>query len=165
MNLGANLEPIALPWASKKPPGVKIAPAAMRTPVTFFTFGSRAAPTVGVSPLSCSTTSFALTTTLVPFSESLKISSKAAKVVSVRMYVPATKATPITTARVVAIARALRAQRLLRARLVNLLHQLDYLVRRAGGGVVDETTVAKSDQAVRVCRCGWVVGDHDHRLA
>ena len=39
MNLGANLVPIALFCASKKPPGVKIAPAASFTPRTFCTCG------------------------------------------------------------------------------------------------------------------------------
>ena len=47
--------------------------------------GSSAAPIVGVSPDSCWTASSAVTTTLVPASPSSKISSKAAKVVSVRM--------------------------------------------------------------------------------
>ena len=82
--MGANLLPIFSPSESKKPPGVKIAPAASRTPATRFTFGSSEAETVGTSPFSCSTGFSALTTTLVPFSESLKISSKAAKIVSVR---------------------------------------------------------------------------------
>ena len=85
MNLGANLEPIASPVrASKKPPGVKIAPAARRTPGVLSTFGSSEALIVGTSPFSCSTGFLAVTTTLVPFSDSLKMSSKAAKIVSVR---------------------------------------------------------------------------------
>jgi hypothetical protein len=84
MNFGANLLPIFSPPESKKPPGVKIAPAARRTPAVLFTFGSREAEIVGTSPFSCSTGFLAVTTTLVPFSESLKISSKAAKIVSVR---------------------------------------------------------------------------------
>ena len=84
MNLGANFVPIASPFASKKPPGVKIAPAASLTPAVFFTRGSSEAPIVGISPLCCSTGFLAVTTTLVPFSDSLKISSKAAKIVSVR---------------------------------------------------------------------------------
>ncbi len=113
MNLGANLLPIFYPSESKKPPGVKIAPAANLTPATRCTFGSSEALTVGISPFSCSTGFFAVITTLVPFSESLKISSKAAKIVSVRTKEPATKATPITTAKVVDRARTLRTQRLL----------------------------------------------------
>ena len=39
---------------------------------------------LGISSFSCSTGFLAVTTTLVPFSESLKMSSKAAKIVSVR---------------------------------------------------------------------------------
>jgi len=84
MNLGANLVPITSPSESKKPPGVKIAPAARRTPGVPRTLASSAAGTVGTSPLSCSTGFLAVITTLVPFSDSLKISSKAAKIVSVR---------------------------------------------------------------------------------
>ena len=64
---------------------MKIAPAASFTPAVRFTFGSSEAAIVGTSPLSCSTGFLAVTTTLVPFSDSLKISSKAAKIVSVRM--------------------------------------------------------------------------------
>ena len=64
---------------------MKIAPAASFTPGVFWTRGSSEAPIVGTSPLSCSTGFLALMTTLVPFSDSLKISSKAAKIVSVRM--------------------------------------------------------------------------------
>src|SRR4051794_24088326 len=165
MNFGANLLPILLPSESKNPPGVKIAPAASLTPSVFCTRGRREAPIVGISPFSCLTGFSALITTLVPFSDSPKISSKAAKIVSVRTYEPATNATPITTARVVATARALRAQRLLRARLVNLLHQLDHLVGGAGSAVVDDAAVAEGDQAVGVGRSGGIVGHHDHRLA
>ncbi len=84
MNFGANLLPIFSFSESKKAPGVKIAPAARRTPGVFSTRGSSAALIVGISPLSCSTGFSALTTTLVPFSDSLKISSNAAKIVSVR---------------------------------------------------------------------------------
>ena len=84
MNLGANWAPIASFSASKKAPGVKIPPAASRTPGTCSTSGSRPAPKLGTSPVSCRTSSSAVITTLVPSSESLKISSKAAKVVSVR---------------------------------------------------------------------------------
>ena len=84
MNFGANLLPIFSPSESKKPPGVKIAPAASFTPATFCTFGNSEAGIVGISPFSCSTGFLAVTTTLVPFNESLKISSKAAKIVSVR---------------------------------------------------------------------------------
>ncbi len=84
MNFGANLLPILLPSESKKPPGVKIAPAASRTPGVFCTRGSSEALTVGISPFSCLTGFSALITTLVPFSDSPKISSKAAKIVSVR---------------------------------------------------------------------------------
>jgi hypothetical protein len=85
MNLGANLEPISSPLESKKAPWVKIAPAACLTPGVLSTRGSAEALNDGVSPLSCSTGFLAVTTTLVPFSDSLKISSKAAKIVSVRM--------------------------------------------------------------------------------
>ena len=85
MNLGANLVPIALPFESKKPPGVKIAPAASLTPGVLCTRGSSDAGIAGTSPLRCSTGFLAVITTLVPFSDSLKISSKAAKIVSVRM--------------------------------------------------------------------------------
>ena len=85
MNLGANLLPILSPLASKKPPGVKIAPAASFTPGVPWTRGSSEAGIVGTSPFSCSTGFSAVTTTLVPLSDSLKISSKAAKIVSVRM--------------------------------------------------------------------------------
>ncbi len=84
MNLGANLLPIFSPLESKKPPGVKIAPAASFTPAVFCTRGSSEALIVGTSPFSCSTGFSAVTTTLVPLSDSLKISSKAAKIVSVR---------------------------------------------------------------------------------
>ncbi len=84
MNLGLSLAPTASPSESKKPPGVKIAPAARRTPGVFFTVGSSAALNVGTSPFSCSTGFSAVTTTLVPFSDSVKMSSKAAKIVSVR---------------------------------------------------------------------------------
>ena len=85
MNLGANLEPILSPWASKKPPGVKIAPEASLTPGTFFTGARTEALKLGCSFDSCVTSLWAVITTSVPFSESEKISSKAAKVVSVRM--------------------------------------------------------------------------------
>ena len=85
MNLGANLAPIASPVsASKKPPGVKIAPEAVLTPGVFWIRGRTASLKLGISPFSCSTGFLAVTTTLVPFSESLKMSSKAAKIVSVR---------------------------------------------------------------------------------
>ncbi|MGN6587603.1 MAG: hypothetical protein ACTHKT_09060 [Solirubrobacterales bacterium] len=63
---------------------MKIAPAASRTPLVFCTVGSSEALIVGVSPFSCLTGFSAVTTTLVPLSDSLKISSKAAKIVSVR---------------------------------------------------------------------------------
>src|SRR3954452_13515482 len=145
MNFGANLLPILSPSASKKPPGVKIAPAASFTPGVLSIRGSSLALIVGTSPLTCSTGFSAVTTTLVPLSDSLKISSKAAKIVSVRMKLPATKATPMTTARVVPSARTLRAQRLLRARLVKLLHQLDHVVRRPGRAVLDQLAVAEGD--------------------
>ena len=56
----------------------------MRTPGVCSIRGSRSALIVGTSPLCCLTRFFELTTTLVPFSDSLKISSKAAKIVSVR---------------------------------------------------------------------------------
>ena len=85
MNLGANLLPIFSPFELKKPPGVKIAPEASFTPAVRWIRGSSAAGIVGTSPLSCSTGFWAVTTTLVPLSDSLKISSKAAKIVSVRM--------------------------------------------------------------------------------
>ena len=84
MNLGANFVPIASPCESKKPPGVKMAPEARPTPGAPFTLGSSEAGIVGTSPLSCLTGFSAVMTTLVPFSDSLKISSKAAKIVSVR---------------------------------------------------------------------------------
>src|SRR5918993_1164155 len=127
MNLGANLLPIFSLSESKKAPGVKIAPAARRTPGVFFTVGNSEALIVGISPFSCSTGLSAVTTTLVPFSDSLKISSKAAKIVSVRTKEPATKATPRKTAKLVSAARTLRAQRLLRPRLVKLLLQLHHI--------------------------------------
>ena len=63
---------------------MKIAPAASFTPGVCWTRGSSEALIVGTSPFSCSTGFSAVTTTLVPFSDSLKISSKAAKIVSVR---------------------------------------------------------------------------------
>ena len=63
---------------------MKIAPAASLTPGVCCTRGSSEALIVGTSPFSCSTGFLAVTTTLVPFSDSLKISSKAAKIVSVR---------------------------------------------------------------------------------
>ena len=85
MNLGANLLPIFSPLELKKPPGVKIAPAASFTPGVRCTRGSSEAAIVGTSPLSCLTGFWAVMTTLVPLSDSLKISSKAAKIVSVRM--------------------------------------------------------------------------------
>ncbi len=85
MNLGANLEPICSFSASKKPPGVKIWPAATSTPRTRSTLGSRPALKLGTSPDSWRTSSLAEITTSVLASESSKISSKAAKVVSVRM--------------------------------------------------------------------------------
>src|SRR5215207_4708033 len=133
MNLGANFEPIASPvLASKRPPGVKSAPAARRTPGVLWILGSSEALIVGTSPLSCSTGFSAVMTTLVPLSDSLKISSKAAKIVSVRTKEPATKATPRKTAKLVSAARTLRAQRLLRPRLVKLLLELDHVVSRAG---------------------------------
>src|SRR5215213_6115634 len=165
MNFGANLLPIFSFFALKKAPGVKIAPAASRTPGVRTTLGSSEALIVGISPLSCSTGFSALTTTLVPFSDSLKISSKAAKIVSVRTNEPATKATPRKTAKAVNRARTLRAQRLLRPRLVNLLLQLDYVVRRAGSGVADDLPVLQRDQPVGVGGGGRIVGDHHHRLA
>ena len=84
MNFGENLLPIFSPFESKKPPGVKIAPAASLTPGVRCARFRRLALTVGTSPFSCSTRLRPVTTTLVPFSESLKISSKAAKIVSVR---------------------------------------------------------------------------------
>ncbi len=84
MNCGANLAPTASPSESKNPPGVKIAPEARRTPLVRLTFGRTEELNVGVSSLSCLTGFLAVTTTLVPFSDSLKISSKAAKIVSVR---------------------------------------------------------------------------------
>ncbi len=85
MNVGANLEPTRSPSESNMSPAVLISPAATRTPRTARTRGRVAALKLGVSPLSCSTTSRALITTSVLRSESSKISSKAAKVVSVRM--------------------------------------------------------------------------------
>jgi hypothetical protein len=84
MNLGENLLPIFSPSASKNAPGVKIAPAASSTPFVCLIRGSSEAGIVGTSPFSCSTGFFALTTTLVPLSDSSKISSKAARIVSVR---------------------------------------------------------------------------------
>ncbi len=51
MNLGANLLPIFSPSESKKPPGVKIAPAACFTPGVRCICGSSEALTVGTSPL------------------------------------------------------------------------------------------------------------------
>ncbi len=65
-------------------PGVKIEPAASRTPGVRWIRGSRAPLKLATSPFSCSTGFLAVTTTLVPFNDSLKISSKAAKIVSVR---------------------------------------------------------------------------------
>src|SRR6478736_3336840 len=165
MNFGANLLPIFSFSESKKAPGVKIAPAASRTPGVFCTRGSSEALIVGISPLSCLTGFSALTTTLVPFSDSSKISSKAAKIVSVRTKEPATKATPRKTAKLVSRARTLRAQRLLRPRLVKPLLQLDHVVGRAGGGVADDLPVLQRDQPVGVGRGDRVVGDHHHRLA
>src|SRR5690348_12773423 len=162
MNLGANLLPIFSFSASKKAPGVKIAPAASRTPGVRTTLGSSEALIVGISLLSCSTGFSAVITTLVPFSDSLKISSKAAKIVSVRTNEPATKATPRKTAKLVSAARTLRAQRLLRPRLVKPLLQLDHLVRRARGGIADDSAVLEGDQAVGVGSGGRVVGDHHH---
>src|SRR6476469_1131712 len=150
MNFGANLLPILWLSSVKKAPRLKIAPAASRTPGVESTFGSNEALIVGVSPLSCLTGFSALTTTLVPFSDSLKISSKAAKIVSVRTKDPETKAKPRKTAKAVSRARTLRAQRLLRPRLVNLLRQLDHVVGRAGGGVADDLPVLQRDQPVGV---------------
>src|ERR1044072_4837793 len=145
MNLGANLEPIDSLSASKKAPGVPIAPAATRTPSTRFTFGSTAALKLGTSPVSWRTSSLAVITTSVFASESSKISSKAANVVSVGMYVPATKATPMTTASVVVRPRTLRAQRLLIAKrvkgLADLLHQLDHIRGRARHCVMNDMAV------------------------
>ena len=63
---------------------MKIAPAASLTPAVLCTRGSSEALIVGISPFSCLTGFSALMTTLVPFSDSPKISSKAAKIVSVR---------------------------------------------------------------------------------
>src|SRR5690242_4483874 len=164
MNFGANLLPIFSFSALKKAPGVKIAPAACFTPGVRTTFGRSEALTVGISPLSCSTGFSAVTTTLVPFSDSLKISSKAAKIVSVRTKEPATKATPRKTAKLVSRARTLRAQRLLRPRLVKPLLQLDHLVGGAGSRVADDFPVLEGDQPVGVGGGDRVVGDHHHRL-
>ena len=83
--MGANLEPIFSPAVVKKPPGVKIAPAASLTPGVF-AIGASSEAGIGCTSLSSWSTRFlAVTTTLVPLSDSLKISSKAAKIVSVRM--------------------------------------------------------------------------------
>jgi hypothetical protein len=85
MNLMFSLPPISSPLESKKAPWVKIAPAACLTPGVRSIGASSEALIVGISPLSCSTGSWAVTTTLVPFSDSVKSSSKAAKIVSVRI--------------------------------------------------------------------------------
>ena len=82
--MGLNFDPIASPSESKKPPRVKIAPEATRTPGVRCTRGSSEAEIVGVSPLSCLTRFLELTTTATPLFDSLKISSKAARIVSVR---------------------------------------------------------------------------------
>jgi hypothetical protein len=83
MNLGANCDPIeSLPL--KMPPPVKISPEASVTPRTFSTFFSTPAGKLVAVLVSWVTGWRAVTTTAVPFSESLKIWSKALLIVSVR---------------------------------------------------------------------------------
>ena len=82
--MGENWAPIVSPFSLKSPPGVKIAPAASLTPGTLRTFGSIRAEKALTSPLSWRTGCLAVITTDVPFSDSWKISSKAALIVSVR---------------------------------------------------------------------------------
>ena len=85
MNLGANLAPIVSPFGVEE--AARGEDRAGREPharAPCCTLGSSEAESVGTSPLSWRTGFLALTTTLVPFSDSWKISSKAAKIVSVR---------------------------------------------------------------------------------
>src|SRR6476660_790757 len=146
------------------PPPVKMVPAATFTPGTSRTFLRIPAGKL-MEVLVCWVTGCLLViTTEVPFSESLKIWSKALLMVSVITYVPAIRETPTSTATVVPSARSLRAQRLLIATLAKLLHQLDHVVGRAGGGVGDERASAEREQAIREGRGLRRVGDHHHRL-
>jgi hypothetical protein len=83
MNFGAKVEPSeSLPL--KIPPPVKIAPEARFTPGTLRTCFSTPAGKLVAVLVSWVTGWRAVTTTAVPFSESLKIWSKALLIVSVR---------------------------------------------------------------------------------
>ena len=100
-----------------------------------------------------------------------KSPSKVFPMVSVRIMVPAMKATPRTTARPVSTKRTLWAQRPLMVRL-NMAIYLPKLFMRsrtdsAVGCVelVDDAAVGEEDDAVGVARRHGVVGDHHDRLA
>src|SRR3954468_7824055 len=157
MKFGANWLPTASPLALTKRPCEKIAPSAASTPGTARVFGSSLAEKAGGGPFSLLLlfVSRGVIVTSVPFSDSLKMSSNDALIVSVRTNAPAMKDTPRNTARVVMKARSLRETRPLTAMrrirgLGHVLHQLDHLLGAPGGGVVHQSAVAQDDEAVGV---------------
>ena len=122
-------------------------------------------------PPSPSTPVVRCTTTSMPSLDVAKSPSKVFPMVSVRIIVPAMKATPRTTARPVSTKRTLWAQRPLRVRL-NMAIYLPKLFMRsrtdsAVGCVelVDDVAVGEEDDPVGVGRRHGVVGDHHDRLA
>src|SRR3954465_5040116 len=136
MKFGANWLPTASPLALTKRPCEKIAPSAASTPGTARGWGRRFAEKAGGGPVSLLLlfVSRGVIVTSVPFSDSLKMSSNDALIVSVRTKAPAMNDTPRKTASVVMKPRSLRWTRPLMAicripapGLGDVLHKLDHL--------------------------------------
>ena len=119
-------------------------------------------------PKSPSTGCLALTLTSTPFDTCLNRSSNEALMVSVKMNVPATNATPITTAKPVRTVRSLRAnspRRAIRVIYATCFIRSSSASADSADAVVHDAAVAQHDDAVGGGRRARVVRDHDDRLA
>src|SRR5690606_14916597 len=118
---------------------------------------------------SASTVAARWTTTSMPSFDVANSPSKVLPMVSVRIIVPAMKATPSTTARPVSAKRTLWAHRPLYVSLIICAcESLHAVADRVGGGVlhvVDDPAGGEERDAVGVRRGDRVVGDHHDGLA
>ena len=144
-------------------------PSAASTPGTARTFSSVPGGSGWVRPpKSPSTGCLAVTSTSTPFDTRSNRSVNDALMVSVKMNVPDTKATPMTTAKPVSAVRSLRANspRIdIRSIYATCFIRSSRSSADSAGAVVDDGAVAQHHHPVGGGRGARVVRDHDHGLA
>src|SRR3990172_12089311 len=144
-------------------------PSAATTPGTPRTVSMTPALNGGGIPRLTSYSVCDWTITSCPAYTSAKSSSKVLSMVSVKMKVPTTNATPIITDIAVSTRRSLCPKALFSvARSMSspeLLHTVDDRFRGRVGDLVHDAAVGKEDDPVGMRRRHWIMGDHHDRLA